>query len=83
MLVKDLVQALLKSHQDAEVLFCVNLEQKKNGEIEDKVMTVEHNVMWRRERGDLTHPGFVYLGNDKSQFSTDDGTIPTEDFFLT
>ncbi|WP_026736148.1 hypothetical protein [Fischerella sp. PCC 9605] len=78
MTVKELIEALQQCHPDAQVFFSVDFESSENGPI-----AVEHEVMWRREKGDTEHPGKVYLHNKKSHFFNPDGTAAEGNFMLT
>lgn len=77
MTVKDLIEALNQCHPDAEIFFSVDPEGK--GEL----VTVEHELMWRREKGDNVHPGLVLLHNDASHFFNQDGSQANCNFVLT
>lgn len=78
MTVKEAMEALSKCHPDAEVLFSVSFEVDEGG-----LVVVEHEVMWRRERGELENPGRVYLHNTKAHFFNSDGSPAEGNFMLT
>ena len=78
MTVKELIEALQQCHPDAQVFFSVDFESEECSPI-----AVEHEVMWRREKGDTQHPGKVYLHNNKSHFFEADGTPTKRNFILT
>ena len=78
MTVKEAIEALSKCHPDAEVFFSVDFQSDEGG-----LTAVEHEVIWRRERGESDHPGRVYLHNNKSHFFSKDGTPAQDNFVLT
>jgi hypothetical protein len=78
MTVKEAIVALSKCHPDAEVFFSVDFESDEGG-----LVAVEHEVMWRREKGESEYPGRVYLHNTKTHFFNPDGTPAEDNFILT
>ena len=80
MKVKELIEALQKCDPEAPVILDVDLSVNT-----DEVRTVQYNVMWLRDKGDLTSPGKVHLHNNATQFAFVDGKAveqETSDAFI-